>query len=346
MLINKTPWFLLTILGIYILPVTIQTAPEKLYWVQAAEDLIRRADTDGMNREDLFSFPQTNNLIDLVVDPFSGDIFWAQEFEDRIYKANNDGTSFIPIIEFPIVNGVKAIAVDPLEQKIYFAHSIDDQIIRMDFNGNNHQIVFDFPVVLDVVDIAIDPVGRKIYWVEAVDDRIRRKNLDGTGVIDELVSFPEASGVTDLALDIAGQKIYWSQTFNDRIRRADFGGTNIETFIENSVTAGVVDIQTNRAGNTLFWAQNDDTIQKISVSGGSVTLVLDWPDVNLPVAITMSQVSGSSTIPAVSTWGLIIFSLLIVISGTVIHIRRLQGIFFLHCNRVVSKYTNASNKED
>lgn len=320
MLNTTTKAICLALIGLGVSSSTAHAQSRKVYWAQATDDRIRRADLGGGAVESLVSFPIANGILDVGIDPVASKIIWAQSFESRIRRANFDGSSAETIVGFPNASGIVAVAVDPFGQKVYWAHTFDDQIKRTDFSGANIEIVLAFPVIADVIDIAIDPIQGKLYWAEALDGKIRRANLDGT-TIEDIVGFPDVSGVVAIAYDPVTSSLYWAQTFNNRIRRIVIGDTDPVTVFEAPIE--IIDLAVDSVDGKVLWTQADDTVWRADRLGENVLPSLGWPDVDGPLALaTETLIPSMGEIPTVSQWGAAVMCLLLLILGTAILSRR------------------------
>lgn len=310
----------LALVGLGVSSSSAHAQTRKVYWAQSTDDRVLRSDLGGGAVESLVSFPATNGIVDVAVDPIASKIIWAQSFESRIRRANFDGSGAETIVGFPFASGIIAVAVDPVGQKVYWAHTFDDQIMRADFSGTNIVEVLAFPVIIDVVDITIDPIEGKLYWAEALDDKIRRANLNGTA-IEEIAGFPDVSGVVAVAHDPVTSSVYWAQTFNNRIRRIVIGDVNPLTIFEAPV--GIIDLAVDSIDGKVLWTQVDDTVWRSDLLGANVLPSLEWPDVDGPLALaTEALIPSPGEIPTVSQWGAAVMCLLLLTLGTTILGRR------------------------
>ena len=199
---------------------TMGTSGGKLYWVNRAAGLIRRANLDGTDVETVISGLTNPNYV--AVAPLSGYLFWVGNSPScdtsTIERANLDGTG--RQVLFSGLGFAGPLAVDELFGKLYWT----DQrrgIRRANLDGSGEQVVI--PDVF-VVALSVDSYGEKIYWTTGSE--IRRANLDGSGV-QTLHSGSRANSIESLALHLSEGKIYWSE--NDRLRRANLDGSAVET---------------------------------------------------------------------------------------------------------------------
>lgn len=99
-----------------------------------------------------------------------------------------------------------------------------------------------------------------LFWVAANGTTIGRANLDGSGVIDDLIT--GLSGVDRIAVD--GSHIYWSGNFV--IGRADLDGGNVDPeFIDASNGASGVAVD----GSYVYWTDSAQAIGRANLDGSS-----------------------------------------------------------------------------
>ena len=90
----------------------------------------------------------------------------------------------------------------------------------------------------------------KIYWADAgsassATGRIRRANLDGSGVIEDIIT--TRFRPSDVDVDFAGGKIYWSE--NSGPHRSNLDGTGIELLKAVASHGIAIDVD----GGKVYW---------------------------------------------------------------------------------------------
>jgi hypothetical protein len=175
--------------------------------------------------------------------------------------------------------------------------------------------------------ITLDIGAGKMYWAHRItsdpdqNDRIQRANLNGSEVEDVFVGNDLWMPIQP-ALALGAGKIYWSGFWLDagEIGRADLDGSNPELLI--SVTFDfVTGIALDRTASHVYWTKNgaiwrtaiDQCGDWIEIVGDSnaEALVIDFtPDV----------------VPALSEWGVVAMTLLLMTLGTLVfRMRRSDG---------------------
>jgi len=78
--------------------------------------------------------------------------------------------------------------------------------------------------------IALDVLDGKIYWTNDRTGTIQRGNMNGSGVVDDLVT-GIGTAAYEITLDLSGGKMYWTEgrSSSNKICRANLDGTNTET---------------------------------------------------------------------------------------------------------------------
>jgi sugar lactone lactonase YvrE len=196
----------------------------KLYWTDVDNDVIRRADLDGGNPEDLI----TSGLawpMAIGVHPAADMLCWGDMTLDQIGTAHLDGSSAGPLLSTSFHSG---IAFDTMNGKIYWSTSItstEGEILRADLDGSNVETVV--TGANKPGPIALDIAGGKIYWTDYTVDMVRRADLDGSEVENLYVVGPNLNP-DGIALDLDTGKVYWGQAHainRGKIMRMNLDGT-------------------------------------------------------------------------------------------------------------------------
>ena len=182
----------------------------KMYWVDVDNFVIRRADLDGTNQEDIVTsgleFPSA-----IAVDPIGGKIYWGDQTAAELRRANLDGSNNELLRSTAFHRG---IALDTLNGKVYWSTSntlFKGDILRCNLDGTMLQtVVTSNDTEFKPGAIALDIAGGKVYWTDYVVDVVRRANLNGTN-IDTLYFVGANHNPRGIELDLAAGKVYWGQ---------------------------------------------------------------------------------------------------------------------------------------
>ncbi len=112
--------------------IALDTAGDKMYWVDAAESKIRRANLDGSGIEDLVTEGEWLDLV--ALDVAGGKMYWADRALGKIQRANLDGSGIEDLVtglEFP-----SALALDVAAGGMYWADLSTGRIQRASLDGS------------------------------------------------------------------------------------------------------------------------------------------------------------------------------------------------------------------
>ncbi|MBC8471557.1 MAG: DUF5050 domain-containing protein [Planctomycetes bacterium] len=242
-----------------------------IYWADEEVDMIRRADLDGSNIEDLVTAAVMKPRA-LALDLTGGKMYWADEEVQKIQRADLDGSNIEDLVTS--VNKPRGLALDIGGGKMYWADEDVKKIRRADLDGSNIEDLV--TSVNKPTALALDVSGGKMYWVNVDVDKIRRANLDGTNIEDLITS--GSMNPSALVLDVVGGKMYWADDGVDKIQRANLDGTNIEDLLTGVTRPKALGVDI--AGGKMYWADEElDKIRRANLDGSNIE--------NLIVAATM-----------------------------------------------------------
>jgi hypothetical protein len=188
-----------------------------MYWIDAGNGTIQRANLDGSNIQNLLM--GLDGPTDFALDVNAGKMYWAA---GSIQRANLDGTNVQDIVTSPLPFP-NTLALDLTAGKIYWFHG--DKIRRANFDGSGSEdVLTGFTTIID--DLALDPAGGKMYWIENFD--ICRANLDGTGLENLVTGLGNGHGI---ALHVGAGKMYWTDEDDEKIAHANLDGSSVEDLI-------------------------------------------------------------------------------------------------------------------
>ncbi len=145
------------------------------------------------------------------------------------------------------------------------------------------------------------------YWLDTNRRVIERGRLDGSGVVETIVTSAEMSSPTDFEVD--GGYVYWTDDGHNEIRRKSADGTgSVETLASASISAP------NRiavGSGYVYWSDTSlRTINRVSAGGGTPATIADSNDgVSNPAAIARDGSylywadDGNDSIRRVATFG-------------------------------------------
>ena len=275
--------------------VEIDEVNQKVYWSETnffVSDVIRRANLDGTNIEDVITPLPTDPLATFVVDGAGGRIYFARgsQVSADIVSANLDGTAEVVLATG--VADVGDLALDLVDGKIYWHEEVSattKRIVRSNLDGSSPEVVI--PAISNPAgELEVLPGGGKIYWADrdTTSPSILRANNDGTGQVDLIATSP-ANSVYGFGLNILpGAEI--NVQGNSLIIDSGDASPSATDFTDFSS----VDVNTGFASQTFTIHNCGDqplTVGDIVFSGANP---LDF-SVSVPPASTVAAEIGTST---------------------------------------------------
>jgi len=260
-----------------------------IYWADEEADMIRRADLDGSNIEDLV-IAETMKPKALALDLAGGKMYWADEEVKKIQRSNLDGSNIEDLLTG--VNKPRALALDIAGGKMYWADEDVDKIQRADLDGSNIEDLVT-AATMKPKGLALDLTNGKMYWSDEEVDKIRRANLDGSNIEDLITS--ASMKPRDLVLDVAGGKMYWADEEIGKIQRANLDGSNIEDLITGVTKPKALDVDI--AAGKMYWADEElDKIRRANLDGSNIEELIIYATMK-PRALRLAlNETGSGTV--------------------------------------------------
>ena len=260
--------------------IALDVSARKIYWTDHSNRfnpgdskdfpaVIRRADLDGLNVEDLVT-AGLGSPEGITLDVPNGKMYWVDRSTQKVQRADLDGLN----VEDLIINRAVApdgIALDVAAGKMYWTDTQSRSIRRADLDGSN----LDGSGIENLVDtgltaprgIALDVSAGKVYWTEEVADRIRRADLDGANEEDVVTGLGNPYGI---ALHVAAGKMYWTDVGTVKIQRSDLSGNNIEDLVNTNLVEPR-SIALDFFGNKMYWTDfSAGKIQRADLDGSNV----------------------------------------------------------------------------
>lgn len=195
----------------------------RMYWTDAADGTIQRANLDGSSVENLVATgagPQG-----IALDVTGGKMYWVEADGQKVRRANLDGSAVEDLVGSV---GPADIALDVTGGKMYWTDVfVTGKIQRANLDGSAVEDLITFGAAR--YGIALDVTGGKMYWTDQGNVIIQRSNLDGSSVenlVTTGLSFPHG-----IALDLAGGKMYWTDLLTHKIQRANLDGSGVEDLL-------------------------------------------------------------------------------------------------------------------
>jgi sugar lactone lactonase YvrE len=252
-----------------------------VYWANAGNGTIGRANVDGTNPNQRFIIGASTPT-GVAVD--AAHVYWGNAGSAQtIGRANLDGTganqSFITGTDT-----AEGVAVDAAH--LYWGNAGSAQTIgRANLDGTGADQTF-ISGALGTRGVAVD--AAHVYWANVGPDAIGRANLDGTGANQTFIT--GANTPHGVAVDAA--HVYWANAGDGTIGRANLDGTNPnQTFITGASSPMGVAVDaahvywTNNSTNAIGRANLDGTgADQSFITGASA-----------PVEVAVDALAPSST---------------------------------------------------
>lgn len=256
--------------------VAVDTANQKIYWLNKLGLSIYRSNLNGSNIEAIITTGFSSTPEDLEI--HAGKLYWTDS--DAIKRADLDGSNVETIISGK--SSLKGLTIDSANSYIYYVNLGGGSIYRADLDGGNDTLI---TTLIDfdqwATDIAVDSGGGMLYWTVNFDGKIIRSTVLGAGITEIITDADEPVGIE---VDTVTSKIYWSGY--QGLFRADLDGSN-----DNKVAyspAGFFDLDV--AGNKVY-GHEEAKLVSVDLWVGTTTDILGSPAGN-PRGIAVDVVGG------------------------------------------------------
>ena len=202
-----------------------------MYWTNAWEDKIQRANLDGSDVEELVTQGFLGDPLGIALDVVGCKMYWTERFYRPIRRANLDGSDVeeLLLLGSNDASGASGIALDVEGYKMYWTGTHKIQRANLDGSDVEEIVTYDTHGVRHPFAIALDVEGGKMYWTDNWEDKIQRANLDGSDVQDLVTHGLERP--EGIALDVEGGKMYWTNTSKNKIQRANLDGSDVQDLV-------------------------------------------------------------------------------------------------------------------
>ncbi len=294
-------------------------------------------------------------ISDFAVDTRSEKVYWVGLFEGSIYSV--DASGGMPEVVH-LDADARDVAIDPDREQMYWMDFRENMIFRSHVTGDDIEVVAIGPESSGSATggLELDLVRRQVYWFYS-DGSIVRASMDG----GEVQTFRRENGIlTDIAIDAPRGHLYWTM-LGGRIVRANLDGTErtviASDLADNGFTAGIalylecgngrvdpgetcdVAIEPGWTGECVTECFDSDPCSSDEVTGfgtcsarcefETITELVDRDGCCPNDSFTLVDDSDCTLrpfpdVPAVSSWGAVLLSLLLVV-GITLKWRRRQA---------------------
>ncbi len=287
-------------------------------------------------------------------------IVWTDANARKIQRKEVTGGAVSTIVQFPSPTSPYMIHYDPIEKRFYYLFDNGSDLLfqRCNLDGTNPEDIS----TPSWGNFAINVESRKLYWCNP--GGIHRSELDGTGVESHnyalcCVNSVEPHGDTlfftaggglpkgfwradadgsneqflhqsgapfDLAFDPVENKFYLGALQD--IFRMDPDGSDFQMVVDQHQSGDVEHVEVDPRGRKLYWVDvGAKVIRRSNLDGTNIENFVTAADVGNPdFYIQGLTIVDSPTIPVVSSWGVLVVGVsLLVIGSLVIKKRNVAG---------------------
>jgi hypothetical protein len=175
-------------------PRGIAVLDDTLFWTEAINGRLRRAEVSRKGIRDLFTDGISSRgdrpdyapffSLGLTVARSTGQLFWSDFYGRVIETARPDGAERRRLydadsgVDFPV-----GVAVDPADDILFWADVAREAILQAPVSGGLPKVIVDVEDgLIEPRAVAIDPLRKQIYWTDPTRDAIGRARYDGSAV--------------------------------------------------------------------------------------------------------------------------------------------------------------------
>lgn len=313
---------------------------EKIYWIEndPVDDsgVIRRADLDGSNAQDLVVLPAGAQAgAGLALDIPGGKMYWSEELNGRIRRADLTGGNAETLLSERAHPW--AVALDLSNSYLYWTQSdnnfnTDTGIFRAGLDGSNVEQLSD----VDALALALNVPEGKLYYSQSTLAGPFRANLDASNPV-VMVSFPAWVALFDLtfpsslAVDPLAGKLHFitlgsASPASFAIGRVNLTGSGLERLLARGSTPpfviGLVNLglALDPSSNHMYWSNdgNPSLIHRSNLDGTAVTPIYEQSSALRKILALALDLTPGTEIPTLSTWGLLVLGGLMLAAGGVL----------------------------
>ncbi|XP_023673593.2 low-density lipoprotein receptor-related protein 6-like isoform X1 [Paramormyrops kingsleyae] len=191
-----------------------------LYWIDAKQNAIRRAQEDGNQSISVVSgSPGGLGLqpFDLSIDVYSRFIYWTSDVTNVINVTHIDGHG-VGVVLRGEHDRPRAIVVNPERGYMYFTNLQErsPKIERAALDGTEREVLF-FTGLGKPVALAVDNEASRLFWADADLRRIESSDLTGAN----RVVMEDSNILQPVGLTIFENHLYWIDRQQQMIERID-----------------------------------------------------------------------------------------------------------------------------
>lgn len=238
----------------------------KIYWINAGDGKIERANPDGSDFEEVFSSSaHISSTFSMSVDPDNQKIYWSGI--EYIRRVSYDGSEPENIITDDIFQP-EGIFIDQKNDLIYWADLVGNVIKRANLDGSNAEDVYSVELE-NPADVVLNNEGTKLYVLDrgSFGDAgiIIEVNLDGSDKTEIINDLDDPVAIT---IDDSAKKLYWLDNSNSVIMEtAGIDGSNRDTLILE--LSSFKNLEISGPDEKIFWVSSGD-IYIADLNGGNI----------------------------------------------------------------------------
>ena len=197
--------------------VALDLTHEKIYWVDAGLNRIRRAHLDGSDMED---FLEIEGRVSLQLDVDEGQLYWAHLGSGSIQRVQLDGTDIEEVMTLG-PGRMAAFFVEPMEGKLYWTDPSENSIRRAHLDGTQPEVFFTPEILAPYHDIgsyvSVDPIRKKVYWLHNImlSDHLLGAYYEGWPYMMSLALYSQKSIVENITLSPDRHFLYLLNLFSE-----------------------------------------------------------------------------------------------------------------------------------
>jgi DNA-binding beta-propeller fold protein YncE len=210
----------------------------RLYWIERANHLIRRAELDGSKPQNVYSTGVSTQPTAIAIDAVNRKIYYTQVTAPQtISRIEFDGTNRVDLITSNLTTP-RGIALDTLHGKVYWADFAKDKIYSAPLstvNGDaNTFAILTLAAGSSPNSIVLDVAANKMYWTEeGGTGRICSASMDGSNL--QTVDDVDVTKPVALSIDTVNGWLYFTDRISLLVGRVKTSGLFFTAIISSQV---------------------------------------------------------------------------------------------------------------